>query len=310
MRYIISGSNGSIGKHLVRRLLSQGHYVEGMDNFSRSNKGFRIEDSCSTWDIDIAKPSMHTQRIFEGGQFDCCIHLAAINGTSNFYERAEEVIRVGVLGTSNIIYDCQRTGVKDLIIFSTSEVYGDHPPIPTAETAPLVIPNPLNPRYSYSAGKILSECLALNAKSFDKVMIVRPFNVIGSNMGKQHVVPEFIDRMKSLDGNQFQIQGTGDETRSFCWIEDFLDAFDIILNKGINRGIYNLGTDEEITIGNLAKLIATEFAREIEIIPGALAPGSPSRRCPDLTRIKALGYSPKTKIHQAIKSLVKEALEG
>ncbi len=86
--------------------------------------------------------------------------------------------------------------------------------------------------------------------------------------------------------------GTGSETRAFVSIDDFTDGLAILLERGRHREIYNIGTTEEVTIADLARKIAGRFGREIEIVPGPPAKGSTSRRCPDIAKLAALGYSP------------------
>ncbi len=92
----------------------------------------------------------------------------------------------------------------------------------------------------------------MEKKYFKKLIIFRPHNVYGKNMGNEHVIPEFINRFKSLRGKKFKIQGTGNEIRSFIYIDDFLNAFNKILNKGKHLNIYNIGSNERIKIKNLA----------------------------------------------------------
>ena len=91
----------------------------------------------------------------------------------------------------------------------------------------MIIPNPFNPRYSYSAGKIITEIMGINyAKFFKKLIIIRPHNVYGPNMGKEHVIPEIIMKFNKLKNKKIvKIIGDGTETRSFIYISDFVDAF-------------------------------------------------------------------------------------
>ena len=98
----------------------------------------------------------------------------------------------------------------------------------------LKIPDIYNPRYSYGGGKILTELIGINygRKYFKKLIIFRPHNVYGPDMGNEHVIPELINRFKNLKGRNFKIQGTGKEIRSFIYIDDFIDAFNLIIKKG------------------------------------------------------------------------------
>ena len=114
-------------------------------------------------------------------------------------------------------------------------------------------PIPLKPRYSYGAGKIISEMMAINyaRKGLDRVMIFRPHNVYGPDMGWEHVVPQFILRMKELCAHhegtiRFPIQGSGQETRAFVYIDDFTDGLMKVIECGEHMQIYHIGTMEEI----------------------------------------------------------------
>ena len=109
-------------------------------------------------------------------------------------------MEVGVKGMMNVIDGCIKENVKELVLASSSEVYQTAGKIPTGENVSLVIPDPLNPRYSYGAGKIISELLALNygRKHFNRTIIFRPHNIYGPDMGWEHAIPQLILRMKGL----------------------------------------------------------------------------------------------------------------
>ena len=153
----------------------------------------------------------------------------------------------------NVIDGCIKNNVKELILASSSEVYQTASKIPTDETASLIVPDPLNPRYSYGGGKIISELLTINygRKYFDRAIVFRPHNVYGPDMGWEHVIPQFVLRMKELSKGKgknikFPIQGTGKQTRAFCFIDDFIGGLMLVLEKGKHLGIYNIGTMEEM----------------------------------------------------------------
>jgi nucleoside-diphosphate-sugar epimerase len=212
-----------------------------------------------------------------------------------------------VKGIVNILDACIRHKVPEFLLVSSSEVYQKPPTIPTPESVPLVVPDPLNPRYSYAGGKIISEIMALNygRNRFERVLIVRPHNVYGPDMGWEHVIPEFVLRMKKLlsgrDGvMQFPIQGTGEETRSFVFVDDFVEGLMIVLEHGTHLNIYHVGTQEEVTIAALATKVAKYFGREVAIIPGPLLGGSTVRRCPDITKVRALGFTPKIRLDDGL----------
>jgi nucleoside-diphosphate-sugar epimerase len=188
-----------------------------------------------------------------------------------------------------------------LILASSSEVYQFPPVIPTPENVPLLIPDPFNPRYSYAAAKITSEMMVIHygRRHFERVVVFRPHNVYGPGMGWEHVVPQFVIRMKKLvrettdDPIQFPVQSDGRETRSFVFIDDFTDGLMLVLERGEHLGIYNIGAMEEIAIADVARLVGEYFGRRVEIAPGEPAKGGTPRRCPDLSKLVALGYQPR-----------------
>ena len=169
------------------------------------------------------------------------------------------------------------------------------------------IPDIKNPRYSYGGGKIFSELYGINfaKKYLKKFIIFRPHNVYGKDMGHDHVIPEFIDRIKKIKkSNNFKIQGTGNEVRSFIHIDDFVNGFDKVFNKGKNLEIYNIGTSEKIKIYHLAKKISKIFKKKISIKKTKLRLGSPTKRCPDISKIKKLGFVQKYNLEQGLKRII------
>ena len=191
-------------------------------------------------------------------------------------------------------------------------MYQEPPRIPTDETVTMSIPDPLNPRYSYGAGKLISEIMAINfgRRYFRRVTIVRPHNVYGIDMGAEHVIPQFVARLKALqswstDPIPFEIQGTGLQTRSFVFIDDFIDGVMLVLARGEHLGIYHIGTLEEVSIETLARLVAEHFGRPIKIVPGPPADGGASRRCPDITKMMKLGYRPNFTLRESLPGVVR-----
>ena len=167
---------------------------------------------------------------------DAVIHLAYVNGTKFFYSKPTVILDIAVKGIINVIDACKKKKIKELYLASSSEVYQTPQKIPTDENESLKVPDIYNPRYSYGGGKILTELMGVHfgRKFFKKLVIFRPHNVYGPDMGNEHVIPEFIKRFKKIKGSHrnFKIQGTGKEIRSFIFIEDFIQAFELILKKG------------------------------------------------------------------------------
>jgi nucleoside-diphosphate-sugar epimerase len=307
-KYLVTGGSGFLGSALVARLIRLGHRVRVLDNNSRGNlrrlKGLENDFEFIEGDIrDLAV----VERAADG--MDSICHLAFVNGTEFFYSRPELVLEVGVKGMLNVVDACIKHEVPELILASSSEVYHQPAVIPTDETVPLVIPDPLNPRYSYAAGKLISEIIALNygRTRFERVVVFRPHNVYGPDMGWEHVVPQFAVRMKQLCGQPedpltFPIQGDGTQTRAFIFVDDFIDGLMLAIDKGEHMGIYHIGTMQEVTMEELARMVADCFGRRITVRPSEPPAGGTSRRCPDIRRLASLGFSPKYSLEEGLRA--------
>ncbi len=309
---LVTGGSGFIGSALVEALVSRGETVRVLDDNSRGalRRLRAVERDVELVDGDV-RDAGAVEAAMRG--IDEVHHLAFVNGTATFYSQPDLVLDVGVKGIVNVIDACRHNGIGRLILASSSEVYQSPPRIPTDETAPLVIPDPLNPRLSYAAGKIISEMLVVNhgRKHFERALIFRPHNVYGPDMGFDHVIPQFAVRLKRTAAAQpsgplaFPIQGSGAETRSFCHIDDLVEGVMIMREKGEHLGIYHVGTEEEVTIADLARRMAAIAGREIAVRPSALLAGSTPRRCPDISKLAALGYRPRVPLDRGLPPTVK-----
>jgi len=310
-KFLVTGGTGFLGANLVKMLLEEGHLVRILDNESRGQKNRLAEKKDQ---IEIFVGDVRDFAVVENAMKGCqsVVHMAYINGTEFFYNKPELVLEVGVKGMLNVLDACRSQQVVDLILISSSEVYQTPPIIPTPEDVPLIIPDIHNPRYSYGGGKVISELLAINygRKGFERVVTVRPHNVFGPDMGWEHVIPQFILRAHDQIKKQgegplvFPIQGQGTETRAFVGIDDFTEGLMIAIKKGQHQEIYHIGSEEEIPIADVARKIVTELGREIEIQPGPLTPGSVARRCPDISKIRRLGYNPKLTFDKALPPVI------
>jgi nucleoside-diphosphate-sugar epimerase len=309
--YLVTGGTGFLGSALTRRLVDVGARVRVLDNNSRG-RATRLRDLDDRFEYmegDVRDAAV-VDRACRG--IDVICHLAFINGTEFFYTKPDLVLDVAVKGISNVLDSAIRRQVTELMVVSSSEVYHEPARVPTDETVALSIPDCLNPRYSYAAGKILSEVMAVNygRKYFKRVTIVRPHNVYGADMGEEHVIPQFVARMKALqqhptDPVPFTIQGTGSQTRSFVFVQDFIDGVVAVLERGEHLGIYHIGTLEEVSIETLARLVAEQYGRAITIVPGPPAAGGTNRRCPDITKMMKLGYRPNFTLREALPAVVR-----
>ena len=307
-RILVTGGSGFIGSGLVKALVKSGHRVRVLDDNSRGSPR-RLAPVVK--DIEFIAGDVRNAADVEKAArgIDEVCHLAFVNGTEFFYTQPDLVLDVGVRGMINVIDACRKHGVGTLVLASSSEVYQTPPKVPTDETAPLTIPDPLNPRYSYGGGKLISELLAINygRKFFKRVLIFRPHNVYGPDMGREHVIPQLALRLIADAAAQpsgtvrLEIQGTGKETRSFCFIDDLVAGVMIMRERGDHLGIYHIGTAEEVTIADLAHRIAGVYGRKIELVAGNPAPGGTARRCPDISKLAKLGYKPQVPLSEGLK---------
>ena len=296
---------------MVKRLVKDGYDVRVLDSNIRGveSRLNSVADSIEFLEVDI-RDYNQVSKAFKG--IDVVHHLAYINGTEYFYSMPEVVLEVAVKGMMNVLDACIENGIKEMYVASSSETYQTPESVPTPETERLIVPDPLNPRYSYGGGKILWELMAINfgRKYFDKVAVYRPHNVYGPDMGWEHVLPQFSLRINKLvqekhaDIIDFPIQGSGDETRAFVFVDDFIDGVMTLMEKGEHLNIYNIGTMDEITIKDLAVLVGKAFNKTIRVLPGEVSQGSTPRRCPDTSKIQKLGFQPKVSLESGIRILV------
>lgn len=295
-RCVVTGGGGFIGAYLVRKLVHAGWQVVCVDNMLRGDRS-RFADvaddvelhTCDVRDVDAVT------RAFAGA--DVVFHLAAINGTENFYTRPELVLDVGLRGALAVVEAGQKADVPDLVVASSAEVYQEPPSVPTNEDVALMLPDSLNPRYSYGGSKIVSELIAFNygQEHFRKVQVFRPHNVYGPNMGWKHVMPQFI--LRALEAREaattrFEIQSDGTETRAFAYVDDVVDGIVLMHGKGAHREVYHIGNDDEVSIRDLVALTGQVCDIDLEIVPGPAVAGGTPRRCPDISKMRALGYDP------------------
>lgn len=306
-KYLVTGGTGFIGSNIVKLLVKLKKKVTVYDNDIRGQKKrlAHLKNYVKFINGDIRDK----KKIFKAAKnIDSIIHLAYINGTKYFYSKPELVLDVATKGLVNIFDAAKKYKIKEIFLASSSEVYQTPLKIPTDENEPLKIPDVYNPRYSYGGGKILTELFGLHAgkKIFNRVVIFRPHNVYGPDMGNEHVIPEFVKRIRKITKNNqfFTIEGTGREVRSFIFIDDFVKAFEILLKKGKHLNIYNIGTTEKIKIKELANIISKITNKKIKIKHKTLKKGGTKIRLPNILKIKKLGFKSQTSIKSGLKKIL------
>ena len=311
-KILVTGGTGFVGSYLTKRLVANGHQVTVLDNNTRGKSArlSSVMDQINYIEGDVT----NYNHVSEATQdINTVFHLAFINGTDNFYNFPEKVLEVGVKGALNTLDACMEHKVDNYVLTSSSEVYQQPVTVPTKENERLIIPDIKNPRFSYSGGKMISELLTLHyaAKSSLKTYICRPHNFYGPDMGVGHVIPQIVNRLMTASSNypsgeffDFPIQGTGEETRAFCYIDDAIDGILKMVENGEAGELYHIGTQEEVDVRGLVLEIAAQMGLKINIVKGQLLEGSTLRRCPDIEKMSALGYLPKYNLKEGLRLTV------
>ena len=311
MQILVTGGTGFIGAAAVRRLVASGHDVVALDNNWRGSER-RLGDV-------LAKVRLVTGDVRDKATVaaaaegcDALFHLAFVNGTRYFYEIPDVVLDIGVKGALNTVEVAREHGIGTYVLASSSEVYQTPAVVPTPEDAPAVIPDVLNPRYSYAGGKLISELLTINhfRNAPTRAVIFRPHNVFGPDMGNEHIIPEIVAKIRRVAGEAhpdsvaIDIQGDGTETRAFCFIEDAVDQIMAVFERGKDGEIYHIGMDDERPIRQLIDDIGACLNIRIDCRPGPLRAGGTPRRCPSIEKVKRLGYARNNRYEPGLRETV------
>ncbi|MQX37420.1 NAD-dependent epimerase/dehydratase family protein [Roseospira navarrensis] len=309
---LVTGGTGFLGAALVRRLVADGERVRVLDNNWRGRPR-RLGDAADAIDLVVADIRDPEAVKAATAGVDRVVHMSAVNGTRFFYEQPELVIDVAVRGILNVIDACRAHGVDDLVVASSSEAYQSPQQIPTPEDVPLVVPDVLNTRYSYGGSKLASELIALNyaLEGPTRTIVFRPHNVYGPDMGWEHVIPEITSRaMQAIaaapdDGPvPFEIHGDGQQTRAFIHVDDFTDGLLVAIRKGEPRNVYHIGNPDEVRIADLTRQVFAVFGREPDLRSRPAPAGETRRRCPDIAKLRALGFTPSVPLAQGLPPVV------
>ena len=311
IKVLVTGGTGFIGSNLVKALVKRGCQVRVFDNdFRGSGENLReVTDGIERMVGDVRSADEVRQAVEGVG---AVFHLAYINGTEFFYKYPRLVLDVAVRGQLNMIDAAEDSGVENFVYASSSEVYQTAPRIPTSEEVPLSVPSVANPRYSYGGGKIISELLLLHYANPGGMrrIVFRPHNIYGPAMGFEHVVPQLVEKMFrasqgfTLPEADITIQGAGDETRAFCYIDDAVEAILLSADRGGDGDIFHVGHDAETTIRDLIYAIGEACNIKVKISTGPLTEGSTKRRCPDINKLRALGYNPRFDLKAGLRETV------
>ncbi len=316
MKAFITGGAGFIGSHLSERLVREGWRVSVLDDLStgsldnlarvRDADGFSFEEG----DVrDADRVAAHTQAC------DVVIHLAAAVGVQTIMTKPSQSLLANVGGTEAALAAASAYD-KPILIASTSEVYGKSAQIPFSEDDDLTLGSPGKIRWSYAFAKAVDECLAVACAHEGKArpIIARFFNTTGPRQTGRYgmVLPNFIDA--ALAGRPLIVHGDGKQTRSFGHVRDAVEAIVRLIAAPQAIGqIYNVGNDEEISIGALAQLVCemTGSRSEIRFIPydQAYGPGFEDmpRRVPRVSKLEAaIGFRPNTPLRQIIADIIAE----
>ena len=300
---LITGGAGFIGSHLSELLLEEGHEVWVLDDLStgslenvehlREHPGFHlVVDSVLHW-------SVVNELVYK---CDVVYHLAAAVGVRLIVEQPVQTLVTNLRGTEIVLEHCHRFG-KRALVASTSEVYGDHREEKAlAETDRRIYGPTTQKRWAYADSKAMDEFLALAhfAEHDLDCVIVRLFNTVGPRQSGQYgmVVPTFVQR--ALAGEPLEIHGDGEQTRCFCHVADTIRALAGLMDDGASGEIYNVGSEERISINELAIRVKdlTNSSSELEYVSYDEVYGigieDMLHRIPSTAKIRAaIGWIPK-----------------
>jgi len=315
MKVLITGGAGFIGSHLTRRLLGRGDQVTILDNLATGNFA-NINPFVGTPGFSFAIDSLDNALVVDrlASQADAIVHLAAAVGVQLVVERPTETIETNVLGTHAVLAAARRYRCRTLIA-STSEVYGKGVRIPFHEDDDLLLGPSSRSRWSYAASKLLDEFLGLAAHREHglPVTIMRFFNTVGPGQTGRYgmVVPRLV--RQALRGEEITVYGDGEQSRCFCHVADTVRALISLLDQPERTSgeIYNIGSNEEMTINQLANAVIerTDTSSTLKYVAysDAYAPGFEDmrRRVPDTTKIyETVGWRPEHNLTKILDDVI------
>lgn len=313
MRVLITGVAGFIGSNLAQALLDKGYFVVGVDNMSQGHK-LNIAPFIHHKAFEMHYDDIRDEAAIGRVANDCevIVHLAAYKIPR--YNDALDTLQINSIGSENVIKAALANRCK-ILAASTSDVYGKNPRVPFSETSDLVLGRPDVKRWAYAVSKIFEEQLffAYRDRFGVDVVLLRFFGGYGPNQsltwwgGPQSV---FINN--ALDNEELEVHGDGSQTRSFTYISDHVDGIvRAIESPKANNIVLNLGSTEEISIHDLARLIwrmvRGDESPKIKLIPYATFGNYEDvmRRIPDISRARELlGFEPKVDLAAGLRSTI------
>jgi UDP-glucose 4-epimerase len=310
MRVLITGGAGFVGSHLAEILLQRGQHVTIIDDLSTGS----MENFAPIRQLPHFRFAIETimnEAVMDRLVSECDViyHLASAVGVELIVTRPVEVIERCILG-SEVVLKIANRYKKKVLITSTSEVYGKSSKVPFSEEDDRILGPTTKSRWSYSCSKAIDEFLALayHKEKQLPVVLVRLFNTVGPRQTGQYgmVVPRFVQA--AMSHQPIRVYGDGSQSRCFGYVSDVANAMIALMNHPEAVGqIFNIGSDEEITIMELAQKVKTLTGSKSEIVKipydQAYEQGfeDMARRVPDLAKIKKMiGYTPKTKLDEII----------
>jgi len=312
-RVLVTGGAGFIGSHLAERLIGEGHRVTIIDDLStgRTENLTSLKSAAGFAFVRDSVENEHTVNVLMA-QCDAVFHLASAVGVQLIVEEPVRTIRTTIHGTEVVLEAAHRFG-KPVLLTSSSEVYGKGARVPFSEDDDVVMGPTKHSRWCYAYSKAIDEFLGLAYyKQYGlPVVIVRLFNTVGPRQVGQYgmVLPRFVEA--ALAGRPLQVYGDGAQTRCFCHVADVVGALAALMaTPGAVGGVYNVGSDEEVSINELARRVIalTGSKSAVEHISYAQAYGQPfddmQRRVPDLGRVKKMvGFAPRNDLEAIVKSV-------
>jgi len=301
-RILVTGGAGFLGSHLCRRLLGEGNEVISVDNYSTGSKENIVELKKNPYFEDI-RHDVNTPLYLE---VDEIYNLACPASPVHYQYDPIQTTKTCVLGTINMLGLAKRTRAK-IFQASTSEVYGDPVVHPQKETYWGNV-NPQGERACYDEGKRCAESLFFDyTRQHDvDIKVARIFNTYGPHMHPEdgRVVSNFV--IQALTGDPITIYGDGSQTRSFCYVDDLINGFLLLMDSRDDLlGPVNLGNPVEFTILEFANIVIDLIGSSSSLVFKPLPSDDPQKRQPDITLAKMeLGWQPKVTLQEGLKKTI------